>query len=407
MFFTKKFLYFGIFKFSSFMLSVLAVLLLGVVLNCTDSDDYLYSYEFPSLSLGQLVDLKKSSESMEGFFMTTNMSDFDESWASRGLYLYTCVRFLNNEGINNKLKKSSIPLLIQINNAKNKPVAEAIVLLHSNTDGVFYHVERRYFNFLSAPIQIGKVKYLIHDVKFNKKGKITDISFVEETVDLKELKELLLEYGEDIYSNYADYAKSTSSNSSEHPFIEATGFAKLFNSSCESWDFINYHHNDTVPSYLKGEQSQTAKDSNGSQPADSNDTPEEASVEEEKEKPADSGTNTVAFSSELPDTEEEIDKTEKIEVDEIEKTEKTAEEAEKVGADEAEIAEEVQEEGEESAKVESNTEVQSEVDSEAKIEVEVDTDSEVKAEDNIEVSKEADSEVKVEQTETTSEDQNE
>ena len=119
-------MFFSIFKLSSFRLSVLAVFLLSVVLNCTDnSDNYLYSYEFPSLSLGQLVDLKKSSESMEGFFLTTDMSDFDASWANRGFYLYTCVRFLNNEGINNKLKKSSIPLLIQISNNKNKPMAEA------------------------------------------------------------------------------------------------------------------------------------------------------------------------------------------------------------------------------------------------------------------------------------------
>ena len=379
-------MFFRIFKLSSFMLSVLAVLLLGVVLNCTgNSDNYLYSYEFPSLSLGQLVDLKKSSESMEGFFMTTDMSDFDASWANRGLYLYTCVRFLNNEGINNKLKKSAIPLLIQISNEKNKPMAEAIVLLHPKTDGVFYHVERRYFNFLSTPIQIGKVKYLIHDIKFNKKGKIIDISFVEETVDLKELKELLLEYGEDIYSDYVDYAQNTSNNSSDNPFIEATGFAKLFNNSCESWDFINYHHNDSVPSYLKVEQTQSAPDSESSPPSsadDNKDEQEEQSTSEGDQKQPAEG--TASFSSELPSTEKKVDKTEKMEVDEIEKTE-TAEETEKVEADEAEIAEEVQEEGDESAKVKSNTEVQSEVDSETKIEVDTGT------------------EVKVEQTQTTSE----
>ena len=245
-----------------------------------------YSYDFPSLSSGQLVDLKKTSEALEGFFMTTDLSDFDEAWANRGAYLYSCVRFLNNEGINNKLKKSAIPLLVQVSNKKNKPMAEAVMLLHPKTDGVFYHVERRYFNFVSTPIQIGQKKYLIHDVKFNKKGKITGISFVEESVDLKELKTLLVEYGEEIYSDYNSYA-GTEKNGSEDPFIEAQNFAKLFNSNCASWKFINYQHNDTVPDYLKVEYiNQASLDSTAPDV-----TPDDQKPKEEQ---------TVSFNSEAP-----------------------------------------------------------------------------------------------------------
>ena len=228
---------------SPFKSFILVVILTNIILGCDDQNDNdPYSYTFPALSSDQLMNLKKSSESMEGFFMTTGMSDFDNTWADRGLYLYICIRFLNNEDINNKLNKSAVPLVIQISNERDKPVAEAILLLHPKTDGVFYHVERRHFNLLSAPIQIGRIKYLIHDVKFNRQGKITDISFVEESVDLEELKQLLLKHGGEIYTNYADYTKNTSSNSSENPFIETKGFAKLHGSSCESWNFINYHN---------------------------------------------------------------------------------------------------------------------------------------------------------------------
>jgi len=220
------------------------MILMGVVLSCDDQkDNNPYSYTFPALSSDQLMNLKKSFESMEGFFMTTDMSDFDDTWADRGLYLYVCIRFLNNEDVNNKLKNSAIPLLIQMSNERDRPVAEAILLLHPKTDGVFYHVERHHFNFLSVPIQIGRTKYLIHDVKFNRQGKITDISLVEGTVDLGELKQLLFVHGEGIYTNYADYTKNNRSNSSENPFVETKGFAKLYNSSCESWGFINYLHN--------------------------------------------------------------------------------------------------------------------------------------------------------------------
>ena len=284
MFFIKKLLYFYIFKFPLLKVSVLAVLCLSIF-SCGESDSE-YSYHFPALSSGQLIDLKKKSETMEGFFMTTDLSDFDEAWASRGTYLYSCVRFLNNEGINNKLKKSAIPLLVQVSNKKDEPMAEAVMLLHPKTDGVFYHIERRYFNFVSAPIQIGQKKYLIHDIKFNKKGKITSISFVEESVDLKELKTLLVEYGEEIYSDYNSYA-GAENNGSDNPFIEAQNFAKLFSSNCNSWSFINYQNNDTVPDYLKVEYTnQASLDSTASD------------VTPDDQKPKDE--HTVSFNLETP-----------------------------------------------------------------------------------------------------------
>ena len=299
MFFAKK-LYFFVRHHAPLKLFLFVVCLLSMVLSCDNHDDNSpYSYTFPALSTGQLMDLKKSSESMEGFFMTTDMSDFDNSWANRGFYLYICIRFLNHEGINNKLKKSAIPLLIQISNEKDKPMAEAILLLHPKTDGVFYHVERRYFNFLSTSIQIGKTKYLIHDVRINKQGKVTNISLVEESADLEELKQLLFEYGEDIYTDYASYSEST--NEGENPFVETQGFAKLHGSSCGSWSFINYHHNTTTPAYLKMESSQSAKAKDSSSDADNT---QEQPTENSKDESGDDGTQTATFSSELPDAEE-------------------------------------------------------------------------------------------------------
>ena len=235
-----------------------------------------YSYDFPSLSSGQLIDLKKTSEALEGFFMTTDMSDFNSSWANRGFYLYTCVRFLNDAKINKKINRSAVPLLVQVSDKRDKPKAEAVVLLHPKTNKVFYHIERRSFNLQSAPIQVGEKKYLIHDVRFNEKGKITGVSFVENSLDLDELKELLLLYGEDIYRDYAIYTKGAGSHTEEDkedepasssgaedtapdesPFLEVGAFAKLFNSSCENWSMINYEHDSSAPDYLKVQYTQT------------------------------------------------------------------------------------------------------------------------------------------------------
>ena len=168
-------------------------ILFFLFISCSGDDDSLYN--FPSLSKGQLVDLKTISETIEGFFITTDLSDLDSSWAERGFYLYVCIRFLNDKTVNEKLKKSAVPLLIQVSNNKDTPEAESVLLLHPKTvksaeGGIFYYEEKQYFQFTDSPITIREMEYNIFDVEFNQKGKITRMFFIKKGTDLENLQEL-------------------------------------------------------------------------------------------------------------------------------------------------------------------------------------------------------------------------
>ena len=158
-----------------------------------DAADTTPLYNFPPLSLAQLTGLKESSKKLEGFFITTDLSDLDSTWAERGFYLYVCVRFLNDVTLNSRLNKSAIPLLFQISNYKDRPEAEAVVLLHPKTQGIFYYKERRHFSFVDSVIMIRNSGYNIFDVTFNSKGKITHVSFLKNGISLEELEKIAAE----------------------------------------------------------------------------------------------------------------------------------------------------------------------------------------------------------------------
>ena len=102
-------------------------------------------YKFAPLSDGQLVDLKQASENIEGFFLTTDLSDSETD--KSGVQFYVCVRFLNDPKVNKILNKSAIPLLVQVSKDSNAPQAESLVLLQPKTNRVFYYEESKKFNF--------------------------------------------------------------------------------------------------------------------------------------------------------------------------------------------------------------------------------------------------------------------
>ena len=238
------------------------------LLSCSNEDDKIETlYEFPSLSQGQLVDLKKASESMEGFFITTDLSDWDPSYADRGFYLYVCVRFLNDPTLNEKLNKSAIPLLIQASNHPDRPEAEAILLLHPKTKkdeghSQFYYEEQQHFGLASTAIKVKEVEYLILDSLFNSSGRLMEMSFLKKGTDLKSLK---LEDGfqrpippdsntEENNEESEDEGESTTEDEelkAQNLILTVGAFAKQFSKSCSGWPMTHYTHSAELPSYLK------------------------------------------------------------------------------------------------------------------------------------------------------------
>ena len=194
---------------------------------------------FLPISWEQLTELKKTSEKIEGFFLSTDSSDWDNSWAERGAFLYVCIRFLNDETVNGRLNKSAIPLLLQASNYKDRPEAESVLLLHPETKGIFYYKERAHFSLVDSAIMIGEKGYSLFDVKFNQERKITHISFLKEGIPLEDL--------EQVASATAD---SDGSGEEKDPILEATDFAKQHSSSCTNWPILNYNHSNELPDYL-------------------------------------------------------------------------------------------------------------------------------------------------------------
>ena len=216
-------------------------------------------YSFPSLSLGSLVDLKKMSESMEGFFITTDLSDWDKSYADRGFYLYVCIRFLNDPTIQEKLQKSAIPILIQASNNTTQPAAETVLLLHPKTkktggDFWFYYEERQKFALNDSPISIKDQEYLILDVGFNSESRLMEMSFLKKGVSLKLLdRPVAIDPEEDAEEKSTDTEdKDSIDEETKKDWVLKVGsFAKQFSSSCENWPVLNYTHSKGLPDYIK------------------------------------------------------------------------------------------------------------------------------------------------------------
>ena len=249
-------------------------ILFFLFISCSGDEGQLY--EFPSLSQGQLIDLKKISETIEGFFVTTDLSDLDSAWAERGFYIYVCIRFLNDKAINEKLKKSAIPLLVQVSNDKDKPAAESVLLLHPKTakpeaGGVFYYEEKQHFQLTDSPITIRDMEYNIFDVEFNQKGKITRMSFIKKGTDVEnfqEIREAAAEAGtveeetveEETVEEETTEEETTEEETAEEEtaeedkkdlLLEVRAFAKQFSDTCTDWPVLKYKHEDGLPDYLQ------------------------------------------------------------------------------------------------------------------------------------------------------------
>ena len=222
-------------------------------------------HHFQSLSLGQLIDLREKSKSMEGFFMTTHLSDVYESGSKIGLYLYVCIRFLNDDDLNKKLKRSAIPLLIQASYVPEKPMAESVFLLYSNDENQLHYSGSEHFRLKSSFIEFEGTEHRIMNVEFNKDHKIINISFIPKDLKMENLEEALdeeddlsQEEGERI--NHDDREDE---NEIQEQIITIGSFAKLHSNSCVDWELFNYDHDHETPEYLKTPVESQGSGSNG------------------------------------------------------------------------------------------------------------------------------------------------
>ena len=289
---------------------IICVFLFFFFVACEEEQPKELLYNFPALSPGQLLDLKKLSEKVEGFFLTTNLSDLDPSWAERGSYIYVCIRFLNDPAVNTKLKKSAIPLLIQVSSHKDRPSAESVLLLHPRTikpggKGLFYYEETQKFKLASSPLVIKDEQYNIFDVEFNQKGKITHISFVKKGISVEQLQELQATDSEQDDTENEDSADESpspvardgeesaevaNSTDKQNWLLEVSAFARQFSSSCENWAILNYKHSTELPGYLQVQYS-------GPAPAD----PAEGGTEQSAPAPGQSSQPSVVTAQPLID----------------------------------------------------------------------------------------------------------
>lgn len=227
-----------------------------ILIGCLE-DNTLYT--FPSLSAGQLVDLKKASETIEGFFLTTDLSDLNVSGTKTGSQIYVCVRFLNDPAVNTKLKKSAIPLLVQVSTDQHVPQAESVVLLHPKTKGVFYYEESQAFNLPTSSFILNSKEYNLLDFHFNKNGKVSKIYFKLKEVPLKDIRQ---EPGQDIDQYISSIGESSnlleqegSNNNDTSPpagsILKISSFAKLDSIDCSVWSRLRYTHVEEIPEYLQ------------------------------------------------------------------------------------------------------------------------------------------------------------
>ncbi len=264
-----------------------------ILISCADdADDTEPLYSFPSLPQKQLIELKSSSDKIEGFFITTDLSDLDSSWAKRGFYLYVCIRFLNDSTVNNKLKKSAIPLLVQVSNSKNKPTAESVMLFHPQTmksedgNGIFYYEERQKFQLTDSPIAIRGKEYNIFDMQFNSQNKITHISFIKKGTELETLERVVfVEAGDMKEDGTEDKGENEhggddgSENNQKDPVLEVTAFAKQFSDSCDDWPILNYRHSKKLPDYLQVQSSDSSTTEEPSVVSDDSPVPQSSTTE--------------------------------------------------------------------------------------------------------------------------------
>ncbi len=209
-----------------------------------------------TLSLGQLVDLKKRAEAIEGLFMSTQLSDQGGSFSAAGQYLYICVRFLNDSKVNKKINKKGVPVLVQVSDAQEKAKAELVFVFHTHShNGLSY----RDSQFLYQPVKGQKVfkesfislqgkDYRVWKVHFNRQNRLKEIILVPKNVPPEQIFQQEEVQGEEDSGGIKDV------------LIPVGGFARMSSLTCQDWKISHYSHSKETPSYLKVQYKKTSKD---------------------------------------------------------------------------------------------------------------------------------------------------
>ncbi len=220
-------------KFKLFQLFIVLLILLS----CSEEKRNSV-YTFTKLSTGRLVDLKKISEKIEGFFFTTHATSFFKD--IQGTSFYVCIRFLNDPTVNQKLKKTALPLLIQVGHQKTAPLAETVILLHPENNGVFYYEESQFFQLPSMPLILKNKEYEIMDLHFGSTGKITQLYLKQKEISLKKISE-----------SRPKKPPNNSTSTQTPPVLKLSSFINLSSDSCKTWPVLRYTHSEEIPEYLK------------------------------------------------------------------------------------------------------------------------------------------------------------
>ena len=200
-------------------------------------------YPFPALGVPELTKLKELSHEMEGSFMTTHIKDSlgNQLCSKKDCYFYICIRFLNDEAINQKLGKSAVPILLQISQHQNRPEAESLLLLHPQSNNHFYYEERLYFGLPDTHLTYNNRHYRIWDVQFNS-FKIEKVLLAENNLDL---------------NNYKTQMESET-QSVTLALLEVASFSKRHSAPCTSWPINSFNHTEGTPSYLHDSTANTS-----------------------------------------------------------------------------------------------------------------------------------------------------
>ena len=219
------------------------------------------------LSLGQLVDLKKTAEAIEGLFMTTALSDTDKAYAKTGKYIYVCVRFLNDPGVNKIINRQGLPLLVQVSDRPESPQgAQAVFVLKPRTKKQLVYRDKKDLKLEESFIQLNKKPYRIWNVEFNPEHRLHRVVLAPR--DLPVSKILKAEAGHlQLFTDEEFDIPDEPENDSED--LESSGggeegesdpllqlktikhFAPMSSRSCQYWNLSHYTHSSETPSYLQ------------------------------------------------------------------------------------------------------------------------------------------------------------
>lgn len=226
------------------------------------------------LSLGQLVDLKKTAEALEGLFMTTALSD-DKAYSKSGKYIYVCVRFLNDPKVNQTINRQGLPLLVQVSDRQVGPKggAEAVFVLKPRTKKQLVYRDKKDLKLNESFIQLSKKSYRIWNVVFNSGNKLDRVTLAPRDLPVNKILKAEARHLQRFTDEEFDLSEESEDDSEDSegdesdPLLQlkvVDHFAPMSSRSCQYWTLSHYTHSSETPSYLQVKYQHTKSTSTSS-----------------------------------------------------------------------------------------------------------------------------------------------